>query len=206
MERQSCRRRRPALSCVECRRRKIKCDRTKPCAHCVAAASQCTYKVYNDPSETGPQVQQVRSSLQSPSSPSASLVSDPVQQQHNHQKVSRLALGHGIRGHLHFAPTTELQKPGEHVLGSSEIQTAERMPNKSIDLHNLVRRLEKLEESSLSAPVEGLTETGRSILTGMRGSEVMLKKTRMANWSDWMSNAPEVCMAVSIPCRTSRFD
>lgn len=36
-------RRRPALSCVECRRRKVKCDRNHPCRHCVSAGDQCSY-------------------------------------------------------------------------------------------------------------------------------------------------------------------
>jgi hypothetical protein len=37
-------RRRPALSCVECRRRKIKCDRRMPCSHCMQLRSTlCAY-------------------------------------------------------------------------------------------------------------------------------------------------------------------
>lgn len=37
-------RHRPALSCVECRRRKIKCDRRMPCSHCMQLKSTiCTY-------------------------------------------------------------------------------------------------------------------------------------------------------------------
>jgi hypothetical protein len=39
------RRRRPALSCVPCRRRKIKCDRTMPCNHCMQSKNAvCSYK------------------------------------------------------------------------------------------------------------------------------------------------------------------
>ncbi|PSN67963.1 hypothetical protein BS50DRAFT_620400 [Corynespora cassiicola Philippines] len=38
-------RRRPALSCVECRRRKVKCDRSKPCGPCTRIKSPtCTYR------------------------------------------------------------------------------------------------------------------------------------------------------------------
>lgn len=37
------RRRRPALSCLNCRRRKIKCDRNDPCVHCTSAKLQCKY-------------------------------------------------------------------------------------------------------------------------------------------------------------------
>lgn len=39
------RRRRPALSCVECRIRKVKCDRRKPCGACSRIKSAtCTYR------------------------------------------------------------------------------------------------------------------------------------------------------------------
>lgn len=37
-------RRRPALACEQCRRRKIKCDRSQPCVHCVKSGiTDCTY-------------------------------------------------------------------------------------------------------------------------------------------------------------------
>ena len=37
-------RRRPPLSCIECRRRKIKCDRTRPCKPCVQSGTTvCSY-------------------------------------------------------------------------------------------------------------------------------------------------------------------
>jgi hypothetical protein len=36
-------RRRPAVACIECRRRKVKCDRTLPCKSCVHGASLCVY-------------------------------------------------------------------------------------------------------------------------------------------------------------------
>lgn len=37
-------RRRPALACVECRRRKIRCDRRTPCGHCVLLKfATCVY-------------------------------------------------------------------------------------------------------------------------------------------------------------------
>lgn len=48
------RRRRPALSCYECRRRKIKCDRNEPCAHCVRQSTQCVYTLYGDSNEPIP--------------------------------------------------------------------------------------------------------------------------------------------------------
>lgn len=39
------RRRRPALSCIECRMRKVKCDRKEPCGACIKTKSEkCTYR------------------------------------------------------------------------------------------------------------------------------------------------------------------
>ncbi|KAK0738007.1 hypothetical protein B0T18DRAFT_311083, partial [Schizothecium vesticola] len=46
------RRRRLALSCLECRRRKIKCDRADPCRHCVSARVQCTFRIYSHDMES----------------------------------------------------------------------------------------------------------------------------------------------------------
>lgn len=48
------RRRRLAFWCLECRRRKIKCDRKDPCSHCVSVAIQCVHKVFRDAPETSP--------------------------------------------------------------------------------------------------------------------------------------------------------
>jgi hypothetical protein len=48
-------RRRPALSCIECRRRKIKCDRNMPCNHCMQSKnSVCSYKDSYTPSHSAP--------------------------------------------------------------------------------------------------------------------------------------------------------
>jgi hypothetical protein len=46
MEQQPRKRRRPALSCISCRSRKIKCDRNDPCNHCLASKTECAYQVY----------------------------------------------------------------------------------------------------------------------------------------------------------------
>lgn len=46
MEAQTRRRRRPALSCQQCRRRKIRCDHNNPCANCLRHKTQCAYTLY----------------------------------------------------------------------------------------------------------------------------------------------------------------
>jgi hypothetical protein len=43
------RRRRPALSCVECRSRKVRCDRNKPCGACTRVRSTtCSYRPHRE--------------------------------------------------------------------------------------------------------------------------------------------------------------
>lgn len=43
-------RRRPAVSCTECRRRKVKCDRNSPCSQCtVHELTSCTYAGSKNP-------------------------------------------------------------------------------------------------------------------------------------------------------------
>lgn len=79
------RRRRRTRSCVECYRRKIKCDRKHPCGQCTAhgAAESCTYEEYRDSlgidevstanSKGAPSTLQDRDSVgSSPSAPSTS--------------------------------------------------------------------------------------------------------------------------------------
>ncbi|KAF5679756.1 C6 zinc finger domain-containing protein [Fusarium denticulatum] len=55
------RRRRPALSCHECRRRKIKCDQRSRCAHCIRHNVKCIYQPCRDGS---PAVSRARASAQ----------------------------------------------------------------------------------------------------------------------------------------------
>lgn len=48
------RRRRPALACEKCRRRKIKCDRNTPCDQCIRSKSEtCVYLPDDSPVPTG---------------------------------------------------------------------------------------------------------------------------------------------------------
>lgn len=67
------RRRRPALSCRECRRRKIRCDRNDPCNHCVRHKAQCTYKLYGDVGDDRPEPDRSVSPGQQPSPSQAEL-------------------------------------------------------------------------------------------------------------------------------------
>ncbi|CAD6451147.1 b6defd70-ee44-4bf1-b228-2ee1e86260f7 [Sclerotinia trifoliorum] len=56
------RRRRPAVSCSFCRRRKIKCNREVPCSNCVRSsiAANCVYDKFPTPSRTQAQQNELR--------------------------------------------------------------------------------------------------------------------------------------------------
>lgn len=54
METHPRRRRRPALSCQVCRRRKIKCDHNSPCSNCQRHKAQCVYTLYGNRNEDEP--------------------------------------------------------------------------------------------------------------------------------------------------------
>ncbi len=47
-------RRRPAPSCQECKRRKVKCDRSEPCGHCILSKKQCHYSGHYDHGSSKP--------------------------------------------------------------------------------------------------------------------------------------------------------
>ncbi len=45
-------RRRPAVVCIECRRRKVACDRKLPCGSCLLHNADCAYRSTNSPIAT----------------------------------------------------------------------------------------------------------------------------------------------------------
>ncbi|KAH7411453.1 hypothetical protein BKA64DRAFT_381731 [Cadophora sp. MPI-SDFR-AT-0126] len=143
MERQARRRRRPALSCLECRRRKIKCDRNEPCTNCTLNRSQCSFEPYsNEPVPVGRQ--QLGNQWPSISTPSPTLTADP--------------------------------KP--YSTPSAAVDSGTRLPNRSVegasqDIRDLLIRVKKLEDASVSSPVHSLSEAG------IQDSEVTLNKTRL---------------------------
>ncbi|KAI5861414.1 hypothetical protein GGS23DRAFT_150109 [Durotheca rogersii] len=201
MERQPRRRRRPALSCLECRRRKIKCDRSDPCAHCVSARSQCTYRIYGN--DTGAQKQprthhgSPRRSTSTPSAyaPSPLAQAGPV-------SIGGPIPGHGTPGSwppvaaMAAAAVAPEQQGTLDAFGRDDVQPPNRVSNSEPSILEILQRLEKLEGSSpaSSSSIHGLSETGRHILarqTGVQSSQVIMNKTRTLRWSHWMGTAQE---------------
>ena len=214
MEREPRRRRRPALSCLECRRRKIKCDRNDPCAHCVSAKTQCTYKVYSNEPAIRQQPQQGSSRGESTSTPSA-YASSPVAQARqqistnrpvieygNHPSGTRVAAAAaaaaaagGGGGGQNDTPNTLGRNDNDN---NNNIRPTNRVQGAGPDLRDLLQRVQKLEQSSASSPIQGLSETGTggnilALQSGLQDAQITLNKTRILRWSHWMGAAQEVC-------------
>ncbi len=163
MERQPRRRRRPALSCIECRRRKIKCDRNEPCTNCVTAKTQCTFEVLSN--EGGPVIR---------------------------EKASHL------RHTMHSASPSPINHNNPLInAGSNDVQLTNRTQGEATNLRDILFRVEKLEQSSVSRPMQANSASGLNFLTGQTGvhdSEVLLNKMRMLGWSHRMGWGGEVLL------------
>lgn len=195
MERQSRRRRRPALSCLECRRRKIKCDRSDPCAHCVSNKATCTYRLFR--SETAS-----RPSGSRPSPPADS--SSPAARSARTQPVLG-APDLTTEQHHGGAPGTrvaESELPGsENNINGLGMPAPNRHQFAGITPGDLLSREERFNKFSASSPLHGLSETGQEILTsqlGLEKSQIFLNKTRTLRSSHWMGAAKEVSLIADL--------
>jgi hypothetical protein len=127
------RRRRPALSCRECRRRKVRCDHSKPCAPCVRHKTQCVYTPFHYEWPI-PRPGDARGSPRQ--SPESRVPLEP--------------------GHATASPERTVQASPQSP-PSSRPAAAERSERDGAaaaqnapDLNDLLRRIQKLEESAAS--------------------------------------------------------
>ena len=190
MESQPRRRRRPARSCVECRRRKIRCDRNDPCTRCVSVHAQCTYKLYGD---------QNKSPLQSLEGASGHLTLGTFAFSTSSHVQPFRGDAPSSRGHSHPLEPTTIGTPtltGTPHHGSASIDEHPRHAQATDSAFaDLSQRVQSLEQSSAQKPVHGLSETGREIFDHSSQPEDLqwiFTKTRVMRWSLWMSTAKEV--------------
>lgn len=194
-------RRRPAFSCLECRRRKIRCDRKNPCTHCVSVVAQCVYKVYRD--EPRPANQQLGSTAGSPAyAPSPP---DQFRQRSTAAGPSRLAgEGDGVppRPPAAGASTTpSAPTPAEVTPRQTDTPVSAAAPTSQTEdtqrnLQDLLRRMRNLEESVAARPTSAPSEPSWELLEYRPGllpdARVGLNKTRTLKWSHWVGMADEV--------------
>ncbi|KAK1654526.1 C6 zinc finger domain protein [Colletotrichum phormii] len=187
MERQTRRRRRPALSCLECRRRKIKCDRDEPCGHCTASKLRCTYRVFGSELTARPPVQQADQAMQSthmisPLSQAPTIfpahestndvnpISEPVSMQFSRREQS---VGDEVSENV--------------VVSGNMAQALVAEPA----LRDLLHRIQRLEQASTGTAQRSGSEIPQNMMGKDTDSHVVLKKPRVWRWSDWMGEASE---------------
>ncbi|KAK4240628.1 hypothetical protein C8A03DRAFT_41841 [Achaetomium macrosporum] len=200
------RRRRPALSCRECRRRKVKCDHNTPCAHCLRHKTQCIYKPfrYDSPvSRLGEQARdgphQEQNPDPAPGSPRPSTTSPPP----------------GIQGQGVHIPVPALH-PAEQVNNTNGLATVQMHGNHAASpsvqgpvgrdyLHQILQKLQgpptSRAEASVSPTINGLPEAepyrGSDPLApqpqadSQQEWQAVLNKPRDWGRSRWISKAPE---------------
>lgn len=195
-EREPRRRRRPALSCVECRRRKIKCDRDDPCGHCKTSRIHCVYNIYGNTNPVGNVQPSYGSSGPSPPSPSARTA---------HPSSADLASGRAVseqagRTLTHDGPVV----PQLGTIGTplSVYDTSNQARSGSdwgahSDVHSLIQRVQKLEESAASSPASKAPDVGhrQDALTSpitLQEAQITLNKTRILGWSRWAAETSVV--------------
>ncbi|KAH8884071.1 hypothetical protein GQ53DRAFT_731238 [Thozetella sp. PMI_491] len=165
MERQQRRRRRrPALSCLECRRRKIKCDRSEPCAHCVSAKIRCVFRVYRDEPIDG-------QSTTTPSPPGRAASPSPA------QKISARE------------PTGESgQSPPRQPAA-----VASGIPEADIrNLLQQIQRLRASTPSKPLRSSDETNRDPAERQSSLQASQIVMNKTRLLRWSHLMGNAKEL--------------
>ncbi|KAF1993972.1 hypothetical protein P154DRAFT_47270 [Amniculicola lignicola CBS 123094] len=166
-DRETIRRRRPALSCVECRRRKVKCDRNDPCANCVTARCPCAYKTHGNSRPDRYTARQTErwGSTSSTATPQAGRNS----------------------------PSTE--HPGRFRDRTASVSAeARRRREDHADLENASGERAEARAQQTGVPdcrqiVPSHRDQRHANQSG--ASRVMLNKTRVLRWSHWMGTTPE---------------
>lgn len=180
-------RRRPALSCEQCRRRKIRCDRNVPCNHCVKSKiSTCSYAVTHVPASRAKKQQEHQQQQQPLPSP-ARHSEEPVKIQPQP------------------APTPDLPTPSSEYIGPNYPQLIERGASPSLPssragsaseashVDYLLARVQQLEEklaaTHVTDPVAGPGDGVLESKDECRLSKGVVAKTRYFGQSHWMNGA-----------------
>lgn len=199
-ESQPHRRRRPARSCIECRRRKIRCDRNDPCTRCASIHIRCTYKLYSDQPRSPPQSLEGTSrhstlgTLQPSPSPNARSIRESLTSGDHGQLLEPRITATGT--------PTPARTPhhGSVFPGQIHNEQQRRIQDSESAITDLLQRVRSLEQSSAQTPVHGLSETGREIFgrpSQPEGLQWIFTKTRAMRWSMWMGTAKEVRYALT---------
>lgn len=181
-------RRRLALSCIECRRRKVRCDRDQPCHNCRASLAQCVYETYANS-------EYINRQPPATSSPSTAGPGNHVAAPTEYSRDGFATGGHAQHTNYPIVSQIEAAAAGEttspHNFSSNPARSSHGATGSGLDL-----RYQLLKDRPADPPLQpGLDESGWHILkqqVGLKDSDVPLNKHRPPRWSEWLGTAPEV--------------
>lgn len=172
---------RPVLSCLECKKKKLKCDRQSPCLQCVKSgrSSQCSYSETS--SSTGP-------SQQAPCAAEATCVGRPA-------KLARVMPVEGI--HVQVA---DISMVSNHA--SSPVVKVGVIE----DLQNRVQRLEEqlaVQSRGLSPPRNHTDQTRRLNVTSKGVVHLKGSSTRFHGQNQKAALLNHVRRQIPIACHST---
>ena len=171
---------RPALSCTDCKRRKIKCDRATRCNNCVKSGAICVYDAF------------LRDGR--PARYDEQYLNRPLRQDSTNCSVgTNLGGGHEFQNDLRInSRATEVQEPPTGVSSTSICQARQALETTPNDL-DIVQRIESLEHIHGSQKKSDLPSQLPLPQSRTQNSELIFTKTRISRWSDWMGISTQVC-------------
>lgn len=179
---------RPALACVQCRRRKARCDQNMPCNNCTKSRiTDCTYPPTHTPGSRINKLVTPRRHAPSLAPRAAEPTANQPPQSHSSSLRDRLQ--HDAPQEARFASSTT-QSP---VVGASEVILRPRIGG--IDVDALLTRINELEEtvSKLSSPPDLSSayvhrmEDSTATQTSTSPARNSTSKHQFENQSNWMS-------------------
>ena len=189
------------MSCIQCRRRKIKCDRSNPCAQCMLAKSQCSYRVPVNTPLTRGQTQKVGLIVLS-SSPLTETASTPL---HARSRTiapvtdnnEQFAEPDAATVRTENNPRTNSGRTKTNLRTNYENNTGQPNPKNAAkpDSHARLPNVQSLERAFGKAPILGEDHVTRNLLlsnSGLSNTQVGSDKIRNTKGNNWGGIAPEV--------------
>ncbi|KFY48463.1 hypothetical protein V495_01277 [Pseudogymnoascus sp. VKM F-4514 (FW-929)] len=174
------RRRRPALSCEQCRRRKVKCDRNKPCGQCLQVkATACAY----EPSRAAAVSRRTRDTPAPASFPGKSSAGIPSRVQSTPGSLSTNVTSVGVSPSSAYLSNATLPSSySSSIVGSAESHQDETPRNK-----DLLDRIRKLEAELAISKSERTNNVPSPIPSAApKKLKATVSKTRFLGGSHWM--------------------
>lgn len=181
------RRRRPALSCEQCRRRKVKCDRNHPCGQCLQVKSgACVY----EPSRPVGVSRRTRDTAAPASFPGKSSTGIPTRVQGTPSSLSTNVTSVGVSPSSAYLSNATLPSSYNSSIGGSAESHQDETPRNK----DLLDRIRKLEAELAISKSERTNNVPSPIPSAApKKLKATVSKTRFLGGSHWMYSHGAVC-------------